>query len=711
MAHRSQDPSPSGSPSPTATSSNVSPRSRSASLATMVPVPDDYDSPSSRSARGTPNRHPTDLPRIPAASKGGCWTCRLRRKKCDEQREGDSCRTCRRLTIECLGWGPKRPEWMRDKQAVEDYKANIKAQLTRAGLIRGQPRAPHAHQHPSSAVSTQIRPHPYHRASAPDITSASPLHFDHPDYGYRYVNTPQEQHTRPDQTLIPGMPGASNSSFHQITDPLYTDTTLDALDLHTTFYSYPQSVTPISSSSSVSADIGFDVSQLGTSQEPSTFDFDLRLPSPPAPVPFIAGQGNIEGEHVIYYFEHVRKIQLMFAGNTFTNATYSMILQDPRGAVTNAVCALASLHYTRMRIAQGLEPPDPNPEHSNAKYFHGEAYFQLETAKQLNGTYSDKEALAALHLVCYSQLSGGSTSWQPAFHVMCEWLAQTGLLADENPAITLHAMSPTGQLLVKATLWLDTFSSLTVMRPPKYLRLLKHLLGERGGYWPAVGDCDGLHSLRMDLLTGCPDEAMLALAETANLAHWKATEQRNGTLSSRELVRRGDDIEQRLRQHHSNAAGNLANVDQAPLHPTLVQAAGTEPRMAPFPSDEGRHLVAKIFCEAAVLSLHTVLSNPNPGVQEIGESVETIIRLLDEVRPSEIDRTMVYPICLAGSMSDDSSRREFCKGRLQHLDGSIGNLMQTRLVMEAIWQKRDVNCGVVDFRETIRERGLNLLLI
>jgi len=533
------------------------------------------------------------------------------RSECDEQREGDSCRTCRRLTIECLGWGPKRPEWMRDKQAVEVYKANIKAQLTRAGLIRGQPRTSLIHHHPSPVVPTQIRPQAYHRSSAPETTSSSPLHFDHPDYGYRYVNTPHEQHHRRDHNTIPGMPGASNPGFHQITDPSYTDTTLNALDLQTPFFPYPQSVTPISSSSSLSTDVGVDFSQLGAPQEQGSFDFDLRPPSPAPPVPFIIGQNNVQGDHVIYYFDHVRKIQLMFAGNTFTNATYSLIVQEPRGAVTNAVCALASLHFTRMRVAQGLEAPDPNPEHSNATYFHDEAWFQLDTAKQLHGTYTESEAIAALHLVCYSQLSGGTMGWQRAFVVMCEWLAQTGLLSDENPAITLHAMSTTAQVIFLQ--WLDTFSSLTLVKPPKYLRLLKRLLGERGGYWPAVGDSDGLHSLRMDLLTGCPDEAILALAEITNLAYWKATEQRNGTLSFRELVRRGDEIEQRLRQHHSNAAANLGEVDPAPLHPNLVQAANTEPRVAPFPSEEARRLVAKVFCEAAVLSLHTVLSNANPG--------------------------------------------------------------------------------------------------
>lgn len=85
-------------------------------------------------------------------------------QKCDEQREeGDSCRTCRRLQLECLGWGPRRPDWMRvrhrpvrhddlllthpgansttqDKEAVQAYKTNIKTHLLRLGLIRGQPR-------------------------------------------------------------------------------------------------------------------------------------------------------------------------------------------------------------------------------------------------------------------------------------------------------------------------------------------------------------------------------------------------------------------------------------------------------------------------------------------------------------------------------------------------------------------------------------------
>ena len=42
-------------------------------------------------------------------SKQGCWTCRLRKKKCDESRP--HCSTCESLSITCYGFGPK-PDWM-----------------------------------------------------------------------------------------------------------------------------------------------------------------------------------------------------------------------------------------------------------------------------------------------------------------------------------------------------------------------------------------------------------------------------------------------------------------------------------------------------------------------------------------------------------------------------------------------------------------------
>ena len=109
--------------------------------------------------------------------------------------------------------------------------------------------------------------------------------------------------------------------------------------------------------------------------------------------------------------------------------------------------------------------------------------------------------------------------------------------------------------------------------------------------------------LRMDLTTGCPDEAMLAIAEVSALAHWKASQIRNGCLSYPELIRRGTVIEQQLRCYQPDQL-NSTDAPQSRLH----GAADVTPR-----SDEERSLIGKIFQETANLYLHTVLSSSMPG--------------------------------------------------------------------------------------------------
>jgi hypothetical protein len=93
--------------------------------------------------------------------------------------------------------------------------------------------------------------------------------------------------------------------------------------------------------------------------------------------------------------------------------------------------------------------------------------------------------------------------------------------------------------------------------------------------------------------------------------------------------------------------------------------------------------------------------------------VETISQLLNQLPPSEVDRSLVFPICLTGCLTDNHSHREMYKARLQGQDQNIGNLLQTRAIMETVWQTRDVQGGLVavDWREIIRDRGVNLLLM
>jgi len=71
-------------------------------------------------------------------AKSGCYTCRIRRKKCDEKpNEDNHCETCVRLRLECLGFGTKRPEWLRDNRNVLAVRDRIKTHLAAQGMIKG----------------------------------------------------------------------------------------------------------------------------------------------------------------------------------------------------------------------------------------------------------------------------------------------------------------------------------------------------------------------------------------------------------------------------------------------------------------------------------------------------------------------------------------------------------------------------------------------
>ncbi|SMQ47600.1 unnamed protein product [Zymoseptoria tritici ST99CH_3D7] len=70
-------------------------------------------------------------------SRKGCWTCRLRRKKCDEGHP--ACSNCESLLISCGGYGP-RPDYMdrgpREREAAKKLKLDIAQREQRRGKRR-----------------------------------------------------------------------------------------------------------------------------------------------------------------------------------------------------------------------------------------------------------------------------------------------------------------------------------------------------------------------------------------------------------------------------------------------------------------------------------------------------------------------------------------------------------------------------------------------
>jgi Fungal specific transcription factor domain len=117
-------------------------------------------------------------------------------------------------------------------------------------------------------------------------------------------------------------------------------------------------------------------------------------------------------------------------------------------------------------------------------------------------------------------------------------------------------------------------------------------------------------SLQMEQVTGFTEDVLYAIAQTSTLACWKSAEILNGRLSVRELIRRGDAIEQMLRRREQEQRGS----NGIELNLDFTAEGAADAVSGDDLNEETRYLVRKIFREAAILYLHTVLSDPNPGM-------------------------------------------------------------------------------------------------
>jgi hypothetical protein len=100
-------------------------------------------------------------------SKQGCWTCRLRKKKCDEARP--HCSTCISLSITCYGFGT-RPDWMDDGEKEKSIANGIKEVVKRTSRRRTA-----TTQVPKSRTSTIIlAPKPSNSSSENSSQSPKP---------------------------------------------------------------------------------------------------------------------------------------------------------------------------------------------------------------------------------------------------------------------------------------------------------------------------------------------------------------------------------------------------------------------------------------------------------------------------------------------------------------------------------------------------------
>lgn len=221
-------------------------------------------------------------------------------------------------------------------------------------------------------------------------------------------------------------------------------------------------------------------------------------------------------------------------------------------------------------------------------------------------------------------------------------------------------------------------------RKPYFLSTYQELFGRQGG-------------AMMERIMGCDERVLLAIAETAALAEWRHDNQ--NCLSFMDLCARAKKIEPYLQFTGPvySAASFIDESDGSVSSPSSTvdeydAILGTTSNLTTSGLADGGssrsqrqaeqrlahriRLVSNVFRAAGKLYLHTVVSGCNPDVKEIKDAVAETVTAFELLEASKTDRSLVFPIALAGCMTDNADYRLYLVSRLKalgHEGESVGN--------------------------------------
>ncbi|KAI9570560.1 hypothetical protein HD554DRAFT_2082971, partial [Boletus coccyginus] len=447
-----------------------------------------------------------------------------------------SCSTCVRLRLQCLGFGAKRPEWLRENRNVLDLRDKIKTFLASQGMIKGHsgsaPRA--AEQEPQILALSADYVSPTNSPQTPtlSISSTNDERSSYPLRTDRY----------PDNDCLPVMHELSPDSPLERSE--YNEVLLPPVS-----YSSPPVNTSLDSWSNHSFAL----------QRPHTSDFSRWYSTPvhededltdvssgyllthaPAveqyPWPLLDDRQNAALD---YYMKHVLRMQYLHASDSLDSIIWNLIHTSDNAR--QAACLLSDLHR---RSTQNdrlciIEPDDV------------EALRRMQMVP-FKSPLTEGDALAGLCIVSYFLFSGGKGQWQSFLDAACTY--SLSVLNDPRrggPRRVLLHCSESLRFIIKTSIWFDVLASATLVREPRFLTVIQDLFGKQSAFFddePIIP----MAEYSMMSVMGCENYIVLALAKTASLANWKEFHTNAGSLSVKELVRRGQKIEEILKQPSSH---------------------------------------------------------------------------------------------------------------------------------------------------------------
>ncbi|KAE9372776.1 hypothetical protein N431DRAFT_376065, partial [Stipitochalara longipes BDJ] len=596
-----------------------------------------------------------------ARSNGGCWTCRVRRKKCDETHP--TCLTCTSLHIPCYGYGPK-PTWM-DRGAKEREVAKSLRNAVK------------------QTISLQRMRQSLQSSDASETASHGPEPPSRPNEASPY-DVPSSQDVPVTNVMLSeGLSSAKENNTSSPFNGSASPRTVGSQDCHTS------PLNPNSPSLAVGEIAGVTHNE----------SLDLILTSnnwSVLPLQFEEDQASL----LMHFFDHVLPLQFRFYNPSILEGGRGWILSilTRTKPLYHVALSLAAYHQQSILVRSNQIPCTASLRKLEERYIecikalrcHLE---QFPIGPEANTCETNIEIMACIALLIALDLFRGDTNhWQ--MHLKA---ASSLSFKFQRDQLRECPLSKTRRLAVEffagVITWYDVLSCASTGQRP----------------FSNFGDIneDAFIPIQFDKLMGCESWVVHLIAEIATLSKWKRRMEATGTLSTWELVRRVTDIELRLETGLSNVSGRQNE---------LTTMDVTSSTISSNPSESLIQNITRIFACGALVYLQVIISGPYPALPEIQQGVSRTMAAINALADKELLRNVLWPVCIAGCMATEENEsywRDLISSVSQDR-WSFGYPSKVLQIMEECWRlrKRQPRTALaVDWMTAMNNLDMKILLV
>ncbi|KAF2280838.1 uncharacterized protein EI97DRAFT_366633 [Westerdykella ornata] len=627
-------------------------------------------------------------------SRTGCFTCRLRRKKCDEGKP--TCRACKHLGLKCEY---KRPMWWSNNEQRRNQKEIIKNIIKRTklneksaqGVTLTTSNTPPSlcHSLPTSDTFSDGMG----CTRAPSVDSQLSL-----DYNFNHVSNPDMYSTiaMPPPIFAPSFPHPAHFPPYDIdikteTQMFVNDVAMrrdSTISTFSTYHTPPVVGHQFGAENWIQQDY-FESRRESFAEEPldfQVFDFPHGSFSPSHQTTIQVDECD---QHLLNHFidNVLRLIFPILDVNQHGSARSDVILPALESNKTYLHCCLSisALHLKATERLQGEQIDNDIMRHRYATI--------SELCEALNRDEDHAQILeATLGMIFFQCSVGRPDDGLPDIPWHHHFQAATSLIQKLNLPQQLVAMNglPNAQPPFNMTLaaWIDILGATMRGRAPQFSDTYREKL---------IGDSpSGLAELM-----GCDDRIMYLISEIACLEALKLDK----TLDEVQLCA------------HIKLLGDQISITEPPPGTVANAYSATG---AIRPKQLNRNMTA-VFRLAARIYLCSLVPDFHRTQGSIANLVKAFSDAMDFIPagPEGFDRSLVWPLLIAGSVSlPNSSFRTMFADRSARLGeaSNFGSFGRIKELLKDVWSFNDAALAngdkqSVHWRDMMQQKGWDFLLI